>query len=222
MNKKLRITLVSVLLTLGLFFIFYNQITGFVYEKWLDKNQGELISGITSDSIKNNAANLDHGEGSFNYDEINSLSSGFILPKVDIDNLANAVGIITIPSIDLEEPILHGTTNQNLMIGATTMKPDQKMGENNYTLAGHNHLSRNVLFQPIRYAEIGAEIYVTDKDKVYTYKVINKEIVQPERVDVLDDVEGKKLITLVSCHADDGSDRIIVTGQLTEVEDYKE
>lgn len=222
MSKKVRITLIVTLLTLGLFFIFYNQISGFVYEKWLDKNQGEILTNITSDSIKENSKNLDHGDDSFDHSAIVDISNSVIPPRVDIDSIENAVGVITIPSVDLEEPILHGTTNQNLLLGATTMKPEQKMGENNYTLAGHNHHTRNVLFQPIRYAEIGAEIFITDKDKVYTYKVVEKEIVQPERVEVLDDVEGKKLITLVSCHAKDGSDRIIVTGELHEVTDYEE
>lgn len=222
MNKKVRILLIGILVIAGLFFLFFNQISGFAYEKWLNKNQDELLTNITKESIQDNSSGLGDNDELFDYGAIEDINNGFILPDIDINSIENAVGIITIPSVDLEEPILYGTTNQNLLLGATTMKPEQEMGEGNYTLAGHNHHTRNVLFQPIRYVEIGEEIYVTDKDKVYTYKVIHKEVVEPSRVDVLDDIEGKKLITLVSCHAKDGSDRIIVTGELHEVKDYVE
>lgn len=180
------------------------------------------MTNITKESIQDNLSKLKDTAELFDYDAIQNISNTMVFPDIDIENMNNAIGIITVPSVDLEEPILYGTTNQNLLLGATTMKPDQKMGEGNYTLAGHNHHSKNVLFQPIRYIEIGESIYVTDKDKVYNYKVIHKEVVDPYRVDVLDDVEGKKLITLVSCHALDGSDRIIVTGELYKVTDYVE
>ena len=235
-----------VLFSAGLFLVFFNQISGIVYEKWLNNSQSEILDGITKDSIQDNLSRLGDSNLSrlgdsnlsglgdsdlsglgdsdvlFDYDAIQNIDGSIIPPSIDISNIKNAVGVITIPSVDLEEPILYGTTNQNLLLGATTMKPEQKMGEGNYTLAGHNHHTRPVLFQPIRNVEIGAEIHITDKDKVYTYKVINKEVVEPTRVDVLDEVEGKKLITLVSCYAKDGSDRIIVTGELHEVNDYVE
>lgn len=222
MNKKLRITLMTLLFSAGIFLLFYNQISGFVYEKWLNNSQDEILTSITKDSIQDNLAGLEDSDNLFDYDEIQNINSSMIPPKIDISQIKNAVGIITIPSVDLEEPILYGTTNKNLLLGATTMKPDQKMGEGNYTLAGHNHHTKKILFQPIRNAEIGAEIFVTDKDKVYIYKVTHKEVVEPSRVDVLDDVEGKKIITLVSCFAKDGSNRIIVTGELQEVQDYVE
>lgn len=222
MSKKIRITLMVLLFTAGFFLLFFNQISGFVYEKWLNKNQGEILSSITKDSIQDNLKGLGENDDLFDYEAIQNIGSGVVPPKVDISKIKNAVGIITIPSVNLEEPILYGTTNQNLLLGATTMKPEQKMGEGNYTLAGHNHYTRKILFQPIRFVEIGEDIFITDKDKVYTYKVTNKEVVEPSRVDVLDDVKDKKLITLVSCYARDGSNRIIVTGELYEVNDYVE
>lgn len=50
--------------------------------------------------------------------------------KAGFDHDQKAViGQITIKSVDLELPIVKGTTNENLLIGAATMRPDQKMGE---------------------------------------------------------------------------------------------
>ena len=217
MSKRIKVSLIIFLTIAGFFFLFFNQISGYAYENWLEKNQEELLTSITKESIEDNSANLDD---EFDYEAIENIGNDIVIPDINIADIKNAVGIITIPSVDLEEPILHGTTNQNLLLGATTMKPEQKMGEGNYTLAGHNHHSKNVLFQPIRNVEIGEEIHVTNKDKIYTYKVTDKEVVEPSRVDVLGDVEGKQLITLVSCYADDGSNRIIVTGELYEVTDF--
>ena len=221
MKDKTRITFAVILAIIGIFFISYNQISGVLYERWLDKNQGEILSNITKESIEENQYKVANSD-LFDYDAIENINAGMMPPKVNIDEINNAVGVISIPSVNLEEPILYGTTNENLWLGATTMKPDQEMGKGNYTLAGHNHHTKPLLFQPIRDVNDGDEIYVTDKDKVYTYKVTGKEVVMPERVDVLDEVPGKEMITLVSCFSKDGSDRIIVTGELFEVQDYKE
>lgn len=224
MSNKIRIPLVILLFLAGLFFLFYNQITGYTYEHWLKKNQTALTE-LTSDEIAKNTEkiqNVDEEKDLFDYSAIENIDNSFTMPDINPYKMENAIGVITIPSVNLEQPILYGTTNENLLMGATTMKPHQKMGEGNYALAGHNHNTRPVLFQPIRDAKIGADIYITDKKKVYHYKMIKREIVEPERVDVIKDVKGKKLITLVSCYAKDGSNRIIVTGELEDVTDFKE
>lgn len=221
-KNKFKIVLPIILVVVGILLLFSNQISDVIYEKWINNNQEEILESMSKDKIKENLASLEKADKEFfDYEAIKNID-GFVPPKVDISKLDNAVGVITIPSVNLEQPILYGTTNENLLLGATTMKPEQKMGEGNYTLAGHNHHSKPVLFQPIRNVENGDKIYVTDKEKVYTYKVVGKEVVEPTRVDVLNDVEGKTLITLVSCYAKDGSNRIIVTGELFEVKDYEE
>lgn len=221
MLEKIRIPAVVILFLLGLFFLFYNQISGIIYENWLAKNQGEVLAEMTKESIEENKKNLNEEE-KFDYSSIENINSGMGMPKIDPSRMNNAIGIISIPAVDLEEPIFYGTTNENLWLGATTMKPDQKMGEGNYTLAGHNHHTRSILFQPIRNVEDGDEIFITDKDKVYTYKVVDKKVVMPERVEVLDDVPGKEIVTLVSCFSKDGSDRIIVTGELSNVANFED
>lgn len=49
-------------------------------------------------------------------------------------------------------------------------------------------------------AKAGMKIYLTDKDKVYTYSITSVENVEPERVDVVDDAtDGTAEVTLVTC-----------------------
>lgn len=220
--SKMRVALVTLLLLIGVFFLSYNFLAGAIYENWLNKNQEEVLAGITKESIEEREKNLANSDESFDYGAIQSINNGMIPPKLDPGRMNNAIGVVSIPSVNLEEPILYGTTNENLMFGATTMKPEQKMGQGNYTLAGHSHPTRNILFQPIRHVNNGDLIYVTDKNKVYTYKVTDKKVVMPDKVEVLDDVTGRELVTLVSCFADDGSDRVIVTGELSDISEYEE
>ncbi len=69
--------------------------------------------------------------------------------KAGLDRESKAViGRITISSVNIKLPILKGTTNQNLLYGATTMRPDQKMGEGNYPLAGH-HMKRRTSYSAL-------------------------------------------------------------------------
>ncbi|MFD0961128.1 class A sortase [Paenibacillus chungangensis] len=155
----------------------------------------------------------------FDFSEVESL--GFLDEKATIQT-ENVIGGIYIPSVDINLPILYGATNENLKAASATMKPEQAMGEGNYAIAAHNSRNPDILFGSLKYVKADDEMYITNKDKVYKYKMVHRQVVMPERVDVIDDVEDKTLLTLVTCYSADGSDRLIVTGELTEVIDYSE
>ena len=106
------------------------------------------------------------------------------------------------------------------------MKPDQKMGEGNYSLASHHIFTAEnasqMLFSPLVNAKAGMKIYLTDKDKVYTYEIREVRHVTPDRVDEIEDRDGIKEITLVTCVDYDATERIIVKGDFKEVKAYSE
>ena len=106
------------------------------------------------------------------------------------------------------------------------MKPDQKMGEGNYSLASHHIFTAEnasqMLFSPLVNAKAGMKIYLTDKDKVYTYEIREVKHVTPDRVDEIEDREGVKEITLVTCVDYNATERIIVKGDFKEVKAYSE
>lgn len=131
------------------------------------------------------------------------------------------VGQITIPSVDLSLPILKGTTNENLMAGATTMRENQWMGVGNYPLAGHHMNRQDLLFGPLLNVKKGESIYVTDLTYEYVYTVTETEVVDESRTDVIENTIEPK-ITLVTCYGpDDSTKRFIVTGELKETKEYK-
>jgi len=131
------------------------------------------------------------------------------------------VGEIYMPDVDMRLPILEGVSNENLWVGAGTMKPGQKMGEGNYALAGHHMWDESQLFTPIMNSEIGDKAYVTDKNKVYEYTVTDIFVVQPSDGYVINDIPGEQTLTLVTCTDVWGSERHIVVGELTDVSEYE-
>ena len=106
------------------------------------------------------------------------------------------------------------------------MKANQKMGEGNYSLASHHIFTAEnasqMLFSPLVNAKAGMKIYLTDKDKVYTYEIREVKHVTPDRVDEIEDREGVKEITLVTCVDYNATERIIVKGDFKEVKAYSE
>ncbi|MCO7125482.1 class A sortase [Sporolactobacillus shoreicorticis] len=129
-------------------------------------------------------------------------------------NSRSVIGRIQVKRVGINLPILKGTTSANLLVGATTMRPDQQMGEGNYPLAGHHMRRENLLFGPLMRAKIGDEIRITNLKKDYIYQVINKKVVSESEGNVIEQTKAKQ-ITLVTCDKPTRTpNRLIVTGKL--------
>ncbi|MFO6497446.1 MULTISPECIES: class A sortase [Bacillus] len=142
--------------------------------------------------------------------------------KTGIDQKPKAViGRITIKSVDIRLPILKGTTNQNLLFGAATMRPDQKMGEGNYPLAGHHIRQKSLLFGPLLDIKKGARIVITDFKKDYIYSVTSKKVMSEMDAAVVFETKEKQ-ITLITCDKAERTDRrLVVKGTLVQVADHQ-
>lgn len=155
---------------------------------------------------------------SFDFDRVQSIRSEDIL-KSQLNKSKEELPVIAgiaIPSVKIRLPIFKGLSNEALLYGAGTLSPDQEMGKGNYSLASHRSDQADLLFTPLEKLAIGAEIYVTDLTKVYTYKAITKERVAPTALEVLDEVPDKQLITLITCGDLYGTDRLVVQGELVD------
>lgn len=131
-------------------------------------------------------------------------------------------GQILMPDVDMNLPIVEGVSNENLYTGASTMKPDQEMGVGNYALAGHLVPSQDLLFSPLKRAEQGMNIYVSNMDQVYTYTVVRTFEVDPTSIEVISDEQGSGLLTLVTCSNLEGDGRLIVQAELTNQQHINE
>ncbi|TCI58877.1 class A sortase [Exiguobacterium sp. SH3S1] len=156
--------------------------------------------------------------GEFDFETVEPLSWDDLLNVRNRFHDLPTIGMITIPDIDLELPILYGLDNENLAVGAGTMRASQQMGSGNYALAGHYTQSPTALFGPLHTIKTGTMIYVTDLTNTYQYRTEALETVPPTRIDVLDDTTDAT-ITLITCTFD-ATERLIVKGELVQTTPY--
>lgn len=130
---------------------------------------------------------------------------------------------LIIPSLDLNYPVVNGTSLSALKHGPELYSVAQMPGEGerNTSIAGHRTgigKTWNV-FYDIDKINIGDELFLAYKDKVYRYLYKETKIVNPEDVGVLDN-QGYPCLTLTSCHPlGENTERIIVHAELKEVLD---
>lgn len=217
-NKKnwLVNALLFLLLLIGLALIFNTQIRNWLIQK---NGQAYAVSQLTPQEIENNM----NKDASFDFDAVESLSTEAVLRAQLANKNLPVIGAVAVPSVQINLPIFKGLSNVALLTGAGTMKPDQQMGgEENYALASHRIQDGVSLFSPIERIQLGEVIYITDLTNVYTYKATFVEKVEPTRVDLIDDIPGKKMITLVTCGDMDAITRVIVQGELDNVTPIKD
>ena len=206
--EVLRWSLIVVLLVVGLALIFNKSIRNTVIAWNTNKYQVSNVSKKTIDKNK-------EAEASFDFDTVKSISTESVLQaQMDAQDLP-VIGGIAIPEVGINLPIFKGLGNTELTYGAGTMKENQVMGgENNYSLAS------DMLFSPLDRAKEGMKIYLTDKNKIYTYVISEVKIVQPTEVAVVDDTPGKSEVTLVTCTDAEATQRTIVKGVLKTQVDF--
>ncbi|HEM3429063.1 TPA: class A sortase [Streptococcus suis] len=211
------LTVLLILISLAL--IFNTSIRNFIIGWNTNKYQ---ISNVTTEDIEKNK----QAETTFDFDQVQSISTEAILAAQWDAQRLPVIGGIAVPELGINLPIFKGVFNTSLMYGAGTMKENQEMGKGNYALASHHIFgvtgAADVLFSPLDRAKNGMKIYITDKTNVYTYVIDSVEIVSPESVYVIDDVEGRTEVTLVTCTDYNATQRIIVKGVLESTTPYNE
>lgn len=206
------IALVS-LMILGVALVFNKQIRNYVIGQNSNKYQ---VTQVTREEIEVNQ----QAEASFDFEAVQALSTESVLAAQMQEQQLPVIGGIAIPELEINLPIFKGVGNTEIAYGAGTMKEDQVMGERNYALASHHIFgiegASKMLFSPLDNARNGMMIYLTDKERVYTYVISEVKIVSAEHVEVIDDRPGQTEVTLVTCTDYDAINRIIVHGTFVD------
>lgn len=110
------------------------------------------------------------------------------------------VGIINIPKIDVEYPILEKTTVDSLNVSITKFWGNEINEIGNVTLAGHNNFS-GVMFGKIKKLVVGDIIELTDTQNItLKYEVFETKIIDPNDIScILPIEEGRREVTLITC-----------------------
>ena len=112
------------------------------------------------------------------------------------------MGYIDIPSIQVELPIYHGTSEGVLQIAAGHVEGSSLPtgGENTHcVISAHRGLPSARLFTDLDKMQIGDTFTLSVVDRILTYEVDQIRIVEPQNTSDLMIEEGKDLCTLVTC-----------------------
>ena len=121
---------------------------------------------------------------------------------VDLVQLGDAIGYITIPKIDVSLPIYEGTSDDVLTHGIGHLSDTSYPigGENTHSaLSGHRGLAEAEMFTNLDKLQNGDMFYLHVLDEVLAYQVDQILVVEPDQTDALKVVKGEDLCTLVTC-----------------------
>ena len=130
------------------------------------------------------------------------------------------MGYITISKIGVELPIYHGTSDGVLQVAAGHLEgsslPVGGAGTH-AVISAHRGLPSAKLFTNLDELEVGDTFTITVLDRVLTYEVDQISIVLPTETDLLQPVEGKDYVTLMTCTPYGiNSHRLLVRGKRIE------
>jgi len=237
-HRRLKNVLLTLVFIVGIALIFNQQITKYLlitkakeYEKMNASNiQKEQLKNNKSSSVDSNssiqASSANQSKGKENTSsQKNAYSDEDLNILNTLGNFKNSTdlvteGMVVIPSINMSLPIFKGVTDEGLMIGATTLTSQQKMGTGNYSIASHNMEESGVLFSSLNQVKMREYIYLYDEDHKYIYSANDSGIIEPTAMNVIDNDTPKNEVTLITCE-NGGSTRYFLTGDLIEIVNFK-
>ncbi len=110
------------------------------------------------------------------------------------------LGTLEIPSIDLNMPLVEGTTDKDIAISAGHMITTAYPGQiGNCVIVGHRGYSFGRLFNRLDELGPGDEIIVNVGSEQYKYEVYLSKVVLPTDTSVTNQTNKAKVLTLVTC-----------------------
>ena len=119
--------------------------------------------------------------------------------EIEIDGY-KVLGIIRIPKIDLEYPILNETNNISMKKSITKFWGPNLNTVGNLTLAGHNNKD-GTMFGKVKKLNIGDIIEIEDLYKnTVKYEIFDMYVIDPNDVSCVESVDANtKEVTLITC-----------------------
>jgi sortase A len=165
-----------IILIAGLLLILYSVYNIFSHNQQEAKALSEAKEKVTSKS-----------DG----DELIDSKAEYSFAKGDV------IGILDIPALNKELPIIEGTDEEELEKGighySTTKFPDQK---GRIFLAGH----RDTVFKSIGALQEGDTLTLEMKNGTFTYEIFETFVVDESDVSVLEPTSPHEILTLSTCY----------------------
>lgn len=132
-------------------------------------------------------------------ESLNEVSKNFDEPIIEFEGY-RVIGIIKIPKIDLEYPILEETTKATMKISISRYWGKEINSFGNVSLAGHNNYD-GTMFGKNKKLEIGDTIELTDlSNNTIEYEIYDIFSTDPNDVTILQTTDSKiREVTLITC-----------------------
>lgn len=228
-KEKFKKAFWNLVLVIGVGLCIYSPVSSFISRKTMYdavntyQQQMEQTDDTSSEEMLNKARQynealykMQKGEYTEN-DEILSKQSYRSMLST---NGSNVIATISIPKINVDIPVRHGISERVLQSGAGHIQQSSlPVGGKNTraVISGHRGLPTAKLFTRLDEIEKGDMFFISVIDKTLAYKVSKIETVLPEDIESIRPVEGKDLVTLVTCTPYGVNDhRLLVTGKRTK------
>lgn len=154
---------------------------------------------------------VDEVKTQIEYINQNDASTDIEAKQVQVEyNGYHVVGIIKIPAIDIEYPIIDKTSDQAMEVSITKFWGNNVNDIGNFTMAGHNYLD-GTMFGKTKKLNIGDKIEMTDlTGNTIEYEIFDKYVIDPNDVTCVNSVqENTREITLLTC-TNGRSNRLVI------------
>ncbi|MDD7929830.1 class C sortase [Microbacterium sp. NE2TL11] len=124
---------------------------------------------------------------------------------------------LRIPTINVDLPVYHGTSDKTLLKGVGHLEGTSLPvgGEGKRTvLTGHRGLATATMFTDLDKVSNGDTFSIEVLGEVFTYRVFEIKVVEPDATEEIRAVPGRDLATLVTCTPlGVNTQRILITGE---------
>lgn len=173
----------------------------------------EYNDALVSGALLEGGANVAEGTGGAIPGVVNTQDYWQLLNADPTGTLAR----LRVPSIDLDLPVYHGTSDATLLKGVGhlqgTSLPVGGAGTRS-VLTGHRGLANATMFTNLNHVKKGDLFSVEVLGEVFTYRVFSINVVAPEDTEEIRAVPGRDLMTLITCTPlGVNTHRILITGE---------
>lgn len=192
-------------------------------------NYQEQVQQMTEEQIKASKEKAkQYNESLTEEDEININldNTSKCVSYLNVLDVGNVMGYISIPKFDIYLPIYHGTNDDVLQSGVghveNTSFPIGEKGTH-AVLAGHTGLVRTQIFDDIDKMEIGDKFYIHILNEKYCYEVDQIKVVEPDNNKYVGIEKDGEYVTLLTCTPYGiNSHRLLVRGTRIELSENVE
>jgi len=170
-----------------------------LYNQWDANRAGraseEVLDVLNEVIVERTAEHRQEQEGEEKEEQIHKDQNDMVTVPIDGNDY---LGVIEIPSLELSLPVMADWSYSKL-----TVAPCRYAGSyytDDLVLCAHNYRTKH--FYPIRWVDIGADVYFTTVNgTVYHYTVTNREMLRPTEIEKMT-VPGDWDLTLFTCSSD--------------------